>query len=227
MSLKDRSQRRAEAAAEFDRQRNRQDGEFVVNSLADGLSTLRDGLFTRVHSDVEKNVGMDSILSPAAADRSAAHGRTEIELYQIAESTATVEHDSYVADDVSWYRQWLSRLRLGDQADAPLVAARLELYLSKTADDRRRTFAQLLERSLPEARHAPLVVYRLFPLAVAISTAVAFGDHTRADAARKRQFSILPGISDCPKCHGSVLANEEKCAQCGNPFWTYEWLTAD
>ncbi len=227
MSLEDRNQRRADAATEFDRRRSRQDGVHVANSLADGMSTLRDALFTRVHSDVEKNVGMDSILSPAAADRGAAHGRTEIELYQIAESAATVEHDGTMADDVAWYREWLARLRLGERWNAPVVADRLELYLSKTADERRRTFAQLLERSLPEARHAPLIVYRLFPLAVAIATAVAFGDHSRADSARKRQIFILPGISDCPKCHGRVLANEEKCLQCGNPFWTYEWLTAD
>jgi len=227
MGLEDRNQRRAEAAAEFDRRRNRHDGVNVANSLADGLSTLRDALFTRVHSDVEKNVGMDSMLSPTAADRSASHGRTEIELYQIAESVATVEHDGYLPDDIVWYREWLSRLRLGDRWNSPVVAGRLEHYLSKTADDRRRTFAQLLERSLPEARHAPLIVYRLFPLAVAVATAVAFGDHAKADVARKRQVFILPGISDCPKCHGSVLANEEKCQQCGNPFWIYEWLTAD
>jgi hypothetical protein len=227
MSLEDRNQRRAEAAAEFDRRRNRQDGGQVANSLADGLSTLRDALFTRVHSDVEKNVGMDSILSPAAADRSAANGRTEIELYQIAESAAAVEHDGYLDDDVVWYRQWLARLRLGERWNATVVTGRLEFYLSKTADERRRAFAQLLERSLPEARHAPLIVYRLFPLAVTIATAVAFGDHAKADGARKRQVFILPGISDCPKCHGRVLANEEKCQQCGNPFWIYEWLTAD
>jgi hypothetical protein len=227
MALEDRLQRRADAAAEFDRRRSRQDGSFVANSLADGLSMLRDGLFTRVHSDVERNVGMDSMLSPAAADRSAANGRTEIELYQIAESALTVEHDGYLTGDVAWFREWLERLRLGEQAGAPIVANRLNVYLSKTADERRRTFAQLLERSLPEARHAPLIVYRLFPLAVAIATAVAFGDHMRADAARKRQIFILPGITDCPSCHGRVLANEEKCAQCGNPFWTYEWLTAD
>jgi hypothetical protein len=227
MSLEDRNQRRAEAAAEFDKRRDRQDGAMVANSLADGLSTLRDALFTRVHSDVEKNVGMDSILSPTAADRSAAHGRTEIELYQIAESAATVEHEGFLADDAVWYRQWLARLRLGERWDSPIVAARLDLYLSKSPDERRRTFSQLLERSVPEARHAPLVVYRLFPLAVTIVTEVAFGDHGRADVSRKRQVFILPGINDCPKCHGRVLANEEKCAQCGNPFWTYEWLTAD
>jgi hypothetical protein len=227
MTLEDRMKRRTDAAAEFERRRNREDGAFVVNSLADGLSTLRDGLFTRVHADVEKFIGRDSILSPAAADRSAANARTEIELYQIAESASSVDVEGYLPDDVAWYRQWLSRLRLGERCDLPVVASRLEHYLSKTADERRRAFSQLLERSLPEARHAPLVVYRLFPLAVAVATAVAFGDHSRADIARKRQVFILPGISDCPTCHGRVLANEEKCPQCGNPFWTYEWLTAD
>lgn len=227
MSQDERIRRRAEAAGEFNRQLNRADGDQVVNSLADGLSTLRDALFTRVHTDVERTVGMDSMLSPAALNKSLASGRTEIELYQIAESTLTVGSNGYVDVHIGWYRDWLAKLRLGEQWQLMVVAHRLDHYSSKSPDERRRAFSLILERSLPGARHAPLIVYRLFPLAVAATTSIAFGDHQAAEADRKRQMGVLPGIADCPKCHGRVLANEEKCPQCGNPFWTYEWLTAE
>ena len=51
--------------------------------------------------------------------------------------------------------------------------------------------------------------------------------HERALEARKRQQSILPGIGDCGACRGNVLDNGERCAQCGNPIWKYDWLTAE
>ena len=38
-----------------------------------------------------------------------------------------------------------------------------------------------LERVLPQASHVPLVLYRLYPLAIEIVTAVAFGDTTTAE----------------------------------------------
>ena len=41
---------------------------------------------------------------------------------------------------------------------------------------RRRRFPSLLEQALPEARKAPLIIYRLFPRAVRIVTALAFGN---------------------------------------------------
>jgi hypothetical protein len=223
----ERVQRRATAAAEFDRQFQRQDGAQVVNSLADGLSALRDLLYTRVHGDVEQRIGLDSMLVSAAALRQPELGRNEIELYQIAESAVTVADMNYLQASGSAYLDWLARLRLGDACQNAAVANRFSYYLARSADNRRRAFAQILERSLPEAGHAPLVIYRLFPLAVSAATSLAFGDHVAAEAARKRQIAILPGIHDCPSCHGRVLANEEKCPQCGNPFWSYEWLTSD
>lgn len=223
----DRLKRRSAAAAELERMYPRQDGATVVNLLADGLSSLRDLLYTRVHGDVEQRVGLDSMLVSAAALKQPELGRNEIELYQIAESAATVAELKYLDSSDSWYLDWLARLRLGEAHGNSAVANRFSYYLARSADDRRRAFAQILERSLPEAAHAPLVIYRLFPLAVSAATSLAFGDHAGAEAARKRQVVFLPGIADCPHCHGRVLSNEEKCHQCGNPFWSYEWLTSD
>lgn len=223
----DRIKRRSEAATAFDQQHGRQDGAQVVNSLADGLSALRDLLYARAHGDAEHPIGLDSMMISAAALMQPELGRNEIELYQIAESAAMVADSRYLGEGNAWYLDWLARLRLGAAQKNPAVTNRLSHYLSKSPDDRRRAFSQILERTLPEAGHAPLVIYRLFPLAVWTATALAFGDHQGAEAARKRQIAILPGIADCPHCHGRVLANEEKCLQCGNPFWSYEWLTAD
>lgn len=228
MNQEMRLQRRAFAAEAFDKRFQRQDGASVVSSLADGLSALRDLLFTRVHGDVEAHVGVDSMLMSSASQNRPEIARNEIELYQIAESTATVKEVNCLGDDgEGWYLDWLARLRLGEAHRNPAAAHRFAYYLAKSADDRRRAFAQVLERSLPEAARAPLVIYRLFPLAVSAATCLAFGNHAAADAARKRQIAILPGIQDCPRCRGSVLSNEEKCLQCGNPFWNYEWLTSD
>lgn len=226
-ATEDRLKRRAAAAEEFDRRFQRRDGAAIVNSLADGLNLLRDLLYTRVHGDVEQRVGLDSMIVSATALKHPELGRNEIELYEVAEASATIAGMKYLDDDNAWRLDWLGRLRLGEAYGSPTVGARLSSYLSKSADDRRRAFAQVLERSLPEAGHAPLVIYRLFPLAVSAATSLAFGDHTGAEAARKRQIAILPGIGDCPLCHGRVLSNEEKCAQCGNPFWSYDWLTSD
>jgi hypothetical protein len=222
-----RLQRRAAAAEQFDQRFERRDGAMIVNSLADGLNLLRDLLYTRVHGDVEQRVGLDSMMVSTAALKHPELGRNEIELYEIAEAAATVADKNYLDNDDAWRLAWLGRLRLGEAFDSPVAATRISAYLDRPADDRRRLFAQILERSLPEAAHAPLVIYRLFPLAVAAATSLAFGDHVAAEAARKQQIAILPGIGDCPHCHGRVLANEEKCPQCSNPFWNYDWLTAD
>lgn len=69
-------------------------------------------------------------------------------------------------------------------------------------------------------------MFRLFPLAVGIITAIAFGDLDTAKELRKHQVSLLPAIADCNRCRGRVLANEEICPVCSNPLWGYNWLTA-
>jgi hypothetical protein len=85
-------------------------------------------------------------------------------------------------------------------------------------------FSSALERALPEARKAPLVIYRLYPRAVRIATAIAFGDALRAQEIRSEQISFLPIIADCHHCHGAPLENGESCVDCGNPLWKIKWL---
>lgn len=227
LSQEERVQRRAAAAASLNLHEHRNDGEQIVNSLEAGLHELRDALYTRIHADVEQEFGMDSMLSPLSLVKSEARTKAEINIYQIAESAAEARASNYASGADDWFVRWLATLCLGEQSELPAVVQRLSQYVGKSADDRRRTFSTVLERTLPEARHAPLIVYRLLPLAVAIVTAVAFGDHARATDARKRQTTLLPNIPDCHQCHGNLLDNGEQCASCGNPMWKYDWLTAE
>ena len=94
-------------------------------------------------------------------------------------------------------------------------------------DELRLGFSRNLENVFPEARLAPLILYRLFPLSVRIVTAVAFGHHLDAAELRNRQAFWLPAITDCHDCHGRPLDNGDECVVCGNPLWTYQWLCAD
>jgi hypothetical protein len=227
MSAEERAKRRAEAAAEFDRHEHRTDGARVTNSLGDGLMLLRDAFFNRVHGDVEKVFGLDSMLLPVAVLKSEANTNLEIEIYQIVEAALDARANRYLASEDSWFMEWLTRLRLADSAASPAVTQRLAYYAERSADDRRRSFLSRLQQVLPEAGHAPLVMFRLLPLAISIAVALAFGDHPRAEETRKRQVTWLPSIADCHSCHGGLLENGEKCQHCGNPFWKYDWLTAD
>jgi hypothetical protein len=219
--------RRTEAVAEFDLHEHRSDTAQVVRSLADGLSLLRDSFFERVHDDVEKTFGTDSTILDVAAMKNQANADTEIEIYQVVESALDATRNHYVNTEDAWFTQWLGRLRLGDDCASSAVAQRLAYYFERSPDDRRRAFSARLQRVFPESGHAPLIIYRLFPLAISVVTAVAFGDLKRAEETRKGQIAWLPGIAYCPACHGRLLENGEKCQQCGNPFWKSEWLTAE
>ena len=227
MNQDDRVGRRAAAAAEFDQHGQRQDGERIVVSLETGLRLLRDLFFTRVQSEVEKEYGLDSMLSPVSLVKSELRTKAEIDAFQVAESAAETRTARFVAGPDDWYVNWLSRLCLGDQSGSDAVVQRLAHYASRGPDDRRRSFATVLEKALPEARHAPLIIYRLLPLSAAIVTDVAFGDHARAAEGRKRQATLLPNLTDCPQCRGNLLDNGEQCILCGNPMWKYDWLTAE
>ncbi len=222
-----RLQRRVAAAGRFNEHLGRGDGERVAGGLADGLGLLADLFLTRVHVDVQRNFGTDSMLMPTSIIKSEEKAKAEIELFQIAEAAAQALEFQYVPGEDEWHVAWLAELRLGDQATSTHASQRLAQYRGRKAEDRRKVFSTLLERTLPEASRAPLVLYRLYPLAVSIVTSLAFGDHARALDARKRQQSILPGVGDCSACRGSVLDNGERCAQCGNPVWKYDWLTAE
>jgi hypothetical protein len=227
MSPEERVRVRAEAAAEIDHHEGRTDGERIAQGLGDGLKLVRDLLFSRMHGDVEQVFGVDSMLAPIALARTEDAAKTEIDLYQTAEVVAHAREQRYLASEGDWCLRWLGRLRLGAAVDSPELSQRLSRYASKGADDRRRAFSVALERTLPEARRAPLILYRLLPLAVAIVADMAFGNHAGAAELRKRQIALLPGIRDCHDCRGALLDIGEKCHQCGNPLWKHDWLTAD
>ena len=222
-----RLQQRVAAASRFNERLARGDGERVAGGLADGLGLLADMFLIRVHVEVQRNFGSDSMLMPTSAIKTEEKAKAEIELFQICEAAAHARDCQYLVGEDEWFLAWLTELRLGEQATAASVGHRLAQYGARSAEDRRRVFSTLLERTLPAASRAPLVLYRLFPLAVNIVTALAFGDCARAQDARKRQQAILQGIGDCSMCHGNVLDNGEKCSQCGNPIWKYDWLTAE
>lgn len=227
MNTEERLQRRAAAAQAFNERLARGDGDRVAGNLADGLGLLSDMFLTRVHVDVQRNFGMDSMLMPTSLVKTEEKAKTEIELFLAGESAAYARACHYLDGNEEWYAAWLTELRLGEHATEASNGHRLAQYATRSFEDRRRVFSTVLERTLPEASRAPLVLYRLFQLSAHIATALAFGDHERAQEARKRQQSVLSGISDCTACHGNVLDNGERCAQCGNPIWKYDWLTAE
>ncbi|HLA84419.1 MAG TPA: hypothetical protein VJL29_06470 [Thermoguttaceae bacterium] len=225
MREEDEAARLEQAAAEFDRHENRNDATRVAGGLSAGLTLLRNSFYQRLYDDVRKNIGSDSMLALTSARKSKALAKMETEIYQIAESRMAIEAAGYVAD-ADWYARWLLGLRLGPSANDDKVAARIAYYTSKPDRDRRLAFGSLLARIIPQSRRVPLILFQLFPLSVHITTAVAFGDQTRAAALRKEQVAQLPAILDCHDCHGALLDNTRQCPHCANPLWTWEILSA-
>jgi hypothetical protein len=225
LATEDRTRRRLDAAEALAQHANRNDTSAIVLRLDDGLSVLRNTLYTRIHTDVERNFGQDSMLIPLAQDRSEQRTKGEIELFMITEVINECCEASFLEVPPEWLRHWLMDLRLGDKQDRPLVAERLEHYQNQPEQSRHLAFSNILERTFPEARRVPLVLYRLFPLAVRVGTALAFGDSLRAGELRNRQLSVLPGIAECRSCHGSLVEADDPCRECGNPLWTLRWMT--
>lgn len=225
MQLKECTVRRGDAAAELDKHENPKDGVQVTNSLSDGLTLLRNALYRRLHEDFERIAGADSMIMPVSTKQAENLTKVEIEIYQIAVATGHAAENGYVSD-VNWCQSWMMQLRLGDGASHKHVRRRLAEYREVDPADRRLRFTNVLTKSLREAGRAPLVLFRLFPLSVRVATSIAFGDHFTAAEFRNRQLNILPPIADCHDCHGRPLDNGEICKMCGNPVWTYKWLTA-
>ncbi len=200
------------------------DAERVTSSLQAGLSLLVDRFYWRVHFDVEAMVGADSMLMPLSEATAAEQTKEVIEIYQIVESAWAFHEFGYATTPGNWYLQWLGDLRLGERMSVPEVAERLDRHQTKSPDARRRAFVDRLLKILPEAGRSPLILPRLFPLAVHLATALAFGDRARAQQVRDQQTALLPMIEACDRCHGSVLENGRICDGCSNPLWNYRWL---
>ena len=213
------------AAEEFDRKEHRGDGLQVIESVCGGLTLIRDTFFARVHKDVEIRVGMDSMVSPISEEKTEHTTKQEIEIYQVVVSAAAAEAQAYVTDG-GWYRDWLAQLRLGTFDAESRIARRIAYYAGKSANDQRLAFSNVLATVLPESGRAPLILLRLLPPAVQIATALAFGKSADALRWRHEQVEILPAIADCHRCHGKLLENGEQCQMCGNPLWTFGWMTS-
>jgi hypothetical protein len=222
-----RQQRRQAATADFDAHENRRDGEAVVARMDDSCVLLADLVFTRIHGDVEKHIGIDSFYNPASASKGESRAKAEIHAFFACEAALFAEERAYVRSGEDWCQSWCAALLVGDDALGMPTAQRLAAYRDKSPDDRRRGFSLFLERAFPEATRAPLVIYRLLPLAIRLATAQAFEQADHAQAQRDRQLVLLPSIIDCTKCNGAVLPCGTSCDGCGNPFWKYELLTAE
>jgi hypothetical protein len=184
-------------------------------------------MFARVHRDVEQNLGVDSLYNPVSEMKAESRTKAEIAAYLACESAAFAEGRSYVRAGENWYRNWLAALLFDERNLGATPAERWTDYDDKSPDDRRRAFSVILERTLPEAVRAPLVIYRLLPLAAHLATAQAFDRLDQMQAQRDRQLVLLPSILDCTVCDGRVLDPGKQCSFCGNPFWKHELLTAE
>jgi hypothetical protein len=213
-------------AMEFEQHTGRRDGLRAISGLSAGLGLLSDLLYRRLHEDVQRVVGADSMLVPISELKSRGLTKTEVGLYEVAESSVAVHQFGYLPAGDDWYANWLAQLRLGEASLSQAHRKTIDMYLSKTPHARGLALTDVLAAVLPESRRAPLVLFILFPLAVQITTAVAFGDHLGAERLRAHQAELLPIIPSCHQCHGRVLENGESCHVCVNPLWKTEWLTS-
>jgi hypothetical protein len=220
------SSRLRRAAETFNDRAKRDDGARIVCSLDSGLNLLRDTLFLRLHADVERRIGLDSMLVPVSEAATALAAKQEIEIFQVAQSVAVVRQHRFLPASDDWFLDWLTCLRLNASYVEPSVKELSLDYLAHSYDDRRLTFTNVLAKTIRESGRAPLVIFKLYPLAVEIAALRAFGDHAGAELLRRRQAELLPSVRDCPDCRGVVLENGEHCGCCGNPLWTNEYLTA-
>jgi hypothetical protein len=213
----------AKAAAQFDQHEGRSDGGVIVERLTKNLTALRESLFRRVLT-AEKSIPLDSMLLPVSKLKAQQHASEELEAFMIAESAHAVQLLKLVKKAESWYVDWLSALRLDSWSPLGNVPERIAAYLEQSSDERRLRFSNLLVEAIPEARLAPLVLFRILPTAVHVATALAFGDSKGAENFRAEQIKILPSITYCQQCHGKLLVDAKECSTCGNPLWNRQWL---
>src|SRR5687767_5616937 len=135
MESQDPAAARAQAVNELAEKegRSRQDAEYIVDSLAAGLSQLADTFFARVYLDVQRAFGQDSMMLRALA-KSELSGKNEIDLYVVAESAQTAVEHALVKSGAAWYAQWLAAYRLAETAATPAAQKRLSGYADLPSD---------------------------------------------------------------------------------------------
>lgn len=226
MNPDQRTKMYAEAAKEFNQRTGRDSGASAAEKLDQRLVLLQDLLYNRLHGDVQQAVGMDSMLMPVSEFNTQVAAKTEIAVYQIAESRTAAEELGIDTQPDDWFSRWLAKLLLGASIEAESLD-RLAEYHTQQSRERMLAFTDVLARVLPESRRAPLVLFNLYPYSVWIAAAIALGDRVRAAEIRKEQLELQPALVDCTVCRGQLLATGKQCPECGNPVWKFEWLVAD
>lgn len=213
----------AKAAAAFDQHERREDGTQIADRLTKSLTGLRESLLRRVLT-ADESIPLDSMLLPVSKLKAQQHAAEEVEAFMIAESAAEVCDHQLCTKPEQWYADWLTAMRLDSWNPLGNVPERVAGYLKESADERRLQFSNLLVEAIPESRHAPLVLFRVFPMAVQIATALAFDKTKSAEKIRAEQIKVLPSIAFCQECHGALLKENQECSTCGNPLWNRQWL---
>ncbi len=228
MSTTQQTDRRSHAATELQEYYPDLSSQQIVDSLTAGLTHLRNLLIVRTRDEVEQKFGRDSMIGASLSEMKKQDqlAKVEIEAYACIMIDDEVSRSGYINDNDEWFLDWLFRLRLGESSKS-VFDKRVGFYRSQTIEERRLKFVSVLQRAIPESARAPLVLFRLFPRAVRILAAVAFGDPLRAQSLRAEQAGFLPAIADCHECHGRVLDNEDICRCCGNPLWNFAFLNSD
>ena len=210
---------------EFQEQSGRRDGLQAVVGLRSGLGLLSDVLCSRLHEDVEKAVGTDSMLVPVSEAQASCAPRPRLLCTRLQNRRRQFGNSATGPPRRMGTYRGLRDSTLGESSLGQPWRQRIEEYVSKSERARRLAFTDVLVEVLPEARQAPLVLFLLFPPAVQIATALAFGDSAAADRFRTSQVDQLPIIASCRECHGRVLENGRCCGICANPLWKTAWLT--
>ena len=159
----------AQMAEELGQRTGRGDGLRVVGGLVAGFALLRRSLYARLHEDVERILGRDSMFMPVSEVKTEIAVGTEIELSQIAESAAAARDGGYAGPSPEWYPGWLARLRFSQAADRPpqpgerRIDDRVADYLAQTPEGRRLAFSTAVARLLPEARRRRWSYFSCFP----------------------------------------------------------------
>ncbi|MCO6043569.1 hypothetical protein NG895_06585 [Aeoliella sp. ICT_H6.2] len=219
-------QRREQVAQELSQRCPEIQAEVVVDQLDQGLAQLGDALIERIHVDLERETGMDSMLAPLSVDqerRQVRKAQTEADAYACVLIEEEGMRMSCLRQPNDWLLEWAFRLRFGERA-AYIQERRRPLYHSLRSRERRGRFASLVYHALPECKRAPAVLFRLYSRAARIVTVLAFGDQDRANALRREQCELLAAINDCRECNGRLLPPGQHCAACGNPLWNYRYL---
>lgn len=221
------SQRPERAASVLATHNSKLRSDDVVDRLVAGLTQLRDLLTSRLHVDVERQFGVDSMVAPLSLSHEARQltlASDETDAYAAVLVDDEVTRGGYVDRPTEWFFDWVFDLLLGNSPRARQEQA--EPYRALSDKGRHLRFVAALQHAVPESVRTPPVLFLLFPKSVRIAAAMAFGDSRRAQELRLEQIELLPAIVDCHECRGRVLGNEERCRNCGNPLWTFAWLRA-